>query len=81
MGGILGFVFVALFLFGPVWLVFTLVFAAVKAAFKLTFWVLQAVIGLLAFLLGGGLLAFAVIFIVANIIALPCRFLFSRRRQ
>lgn len=70
----------ALFLvFGPVWLVFKLVFFAMKSAFKVAFWVVQGVIALLGFILGGGLIAFLGIFFLLNIFALPAIFLFSRR--
>ncbi|MEA4970001.1 MAG: hypothetical protein VB051_05635 [Candidatus Pelethousia sp.] len=70
----------ALFLvIGPVWLVFKLVFFAMKSAFRVAFWVVQGVIFLLGFLFSGGLIAFLGIFFLLNIFALPVIFLCSKR--
>lgn len=64
---------------GPVWLVFKLLFCAVKSVFQVAFWVVQGVIVLLGFLFGGGLIAFLGIFFLLNILALPVIFLCARR--
>ena len=69
----------ALFLvIGPVWLIFRLVFFAMKSAVRAAFWVAQGAIFLLGFLLSGGLIAFLGIFLLLNILALPVIFLFTR---
>ena len=70
----------ALFLvIGPVWLVFKLVFFAMKSVFHVAFWVVQGVIFLIGSLLGGGLIAFLGIFFLLNVLALPAIFLFAKR--
>ena len=78
MIGFLGLMFALLLVIGPVWLVFKLVFFAVKSAFRVAFWVAQGVIFLLCFLFSGGLIAFLGIFFLLNIVALPVILLCSK---
>ncbi len=78
MIGFLGLMFALLLVIGPVWLVFKLVFFAVKSAFRVAFWVVQGVIFLLCFLFSGGLIAFLGIFFLLNIVALPVILLCSK---
>lgn len=79
MIGFFGLVLALFLVIGPVWLVFKLVFFAMKSVFRVAFWVVQGVIVLLGVLFSGGLIAFLGIFFLLNIFALPAIFLFSRR--
>lgn len=79
MVGLFGLSLALLLVIGPVWLVFKLLFCAVKSAFQVAFWVVQGVIVLLGFLFGGGLIAFLGIFFLLNILALPVIFLCAKR--
>lgn len=77
--GLFGLSLALLLVIGPVWLVFKLVFFAMKSIFRVVFWVVQGVIVLVGFLLGGGLLAFLGIFFLLNIFALPAILLCAKR--
>ncbi len=79
MLGFFGLALALLLVIGPIWLVFKLVFFAMKSVFHVAFWVVQGVIVLLGFLFGGGLIAFLGIFFLLNIIALPAIFILSKK--
>lgn len=79
MIGLFGLTLALFLVIGPIWLVFKLVFFAMKSVFRVTFWVIQCVIFLLGFLFSGGLIAFLGIFFLLNVLALPIIFLCSKR--
>ena len=79
MIGLFGLALALFLVIGPVWLVFKLVFFAMKSVFQVAFWAVQGAIFLLCFLFGGGLIGFLGIFFLLNIFALPVIFLCSKR--